>query len=103
MAMSHVDFHYLVCEFVRLERTQTENRDNIRLLSSIDQDHLLAQSAFSHLSAVSVGKSDVGHEATTTLDFRFNVCLIIGAAQGIGIIRPHHLPRVWTSTKASAA
>ena len=81
-----MDFQHVLYEFVRLDRTQTENRDNVRLLSSIDQDHLLAQSAFSHLSAV-LGKVDAGHEATT-LDFLFNACLIIGATQGIKVLRP---------------
>ena len=82
-----MDFQHVLYEFVRLDRTQTKNRDNVRLLSSIDQDHLLAQSAFGHLSAV-LGKPDVGHEATT-LDSLFNACLIIGATQGIKDPSPH--------------
>ncbi len=81
-----VNFHQVVCESVRIERTHAESRDKVRLQSSIEQDHLLAQSAFGHLSGV-LAQADIGPEVATQ-DSLFNACQVIGHALGIKILRP---------------
>ncbi len=81
-----MDFHRAVFQAVRIERIQADSRDKVRLQSSIEQDHLLAQSAFGHLSGV-LGGAAAGLDVATQ-DSLFNACQIVGQSRGIKIVRP---------------
>jgi NHLM bacteriocin system ABC transporter ATP-binding protein len=83
--------HQCVCEFVRSQRGETASRERIHLVSSIEQEQVLAQSTYGYLSEV-LGKAFTGPQ-TTTQDTLFDACQIIGQTLGLKILQPQSSAR----------